>query len=477
MKMKKYLMMGAAALTFGFVAISCSSDNEVYNPNADSKDVIAYNSNFIKKFGQPAADQDWGFGTPANARITRAVYSNLNMLGNVIAGGLNIYAPKNVDDPSVCANETELVVAEFSKYRPEAKNELNINFTDFFVHQVYKGNSKDRNGNYYKDGNGNNVYDASSNMNHLHCFANATFADMPNVYTNQVNQGKAGVGNGFMEHINNFNSGNNTNEVTVDNQSVTSPGYKIKGATLMLNSGTNDFAYHNSTDSKYHNEYIIIAGADIDPRLAGYYYVGFDFYAYGTDVYPANKNMDVNRDWVFNDWIVRISPAQYGNAARVACEDLGTTDDFDFNDVVFDVATNKSDFWDNAGNHNVLNYTIITLQAAGGTLPLYLKVGGVEKEVHELFGVETTTMVNTNNMSVSRPIIQFTVDGTYSPKDVAVIVKQEGAKEITLKAEEGQVPQKICVQTSFQWCDERQQIGDKYENFPKWVQNKQIVWY
>lgn len=467
--MKKYLMMGAAALAFGFVAVSCSND-EVFNPNADSKDVIAYNSNFIKKYGQPAADQDWGF----DAFTTRAVYANLNMLGNTIAGGLNIYAPKNVDDPSVNSRETELVVAEFSIRHPGVVNELNINFTDFFVHQVYKGDSKDYEGNYYKDGFGNNVQNASSNMNHLQCMKNITLADV----TAEVgdNTGCVTIGNGFMEHIYNFNSGNNTNSVNVDNQSGTSPGATIKGATLMLNSGTNDFAYHNSTDSKYHNEYIIIAGADIDPSLAGYYYVGFDFYAHGTDKpgQSANKNMDVERDWVFNDWIVRISPAQFAGAARVACEDLGTTDDFDFNDVVFDIAPISYTDYNNGGKK--VEYTSITLQAAGGTLPLKLKVGGVEKEVHELFGVSTGTMVNTNNMSVSRPIVQFTVDGIYSPKDVDIIVDQN-AKEITLKAEVGKVPQKICVKPSFDWCDERQQIGDKYENFPEWVQNKQVRWY
>ena len=45
---------------------------------------------------------------------------------------------------------------------------------------------------------------------------------------------------------------------------------------------------------------------------------------------------------------------------------------FDFNDVVFDVATNGG-------------ATIITLQAAGGTLPLYIEVGGDSREVHGLF--------------------------------------------------------------------------------------------
>ena len=472
--MKKYLMTGIAAVAMCAAFTSCSKDTTFEQITPEQANEAKYSANFVAKYGQPAADQDWGFNAFENntRSITRGVYSNLNMLGNLPAGGLNIYAPKAVNDPTVNANETQLVVAEFSKRRPGVVNELNINFTDFFVHQVYKGDSKDYQGNYYKDGFNSDVQNASSNMNHLQCMKNITLADVSASVGD--NTGCVAIGDGFMEHINNFNNGNCTNSATVDNQSVTSPGVKIEGATLMLNSGTNDFAYHNSTDSKYHNEYIIIAGAEIDPSLAGYYYVGFDFYAHGTDKYPANKNMDVERDYVFNDWIVRISPAEFAGAARVACEDLGTTDDFDFNDVVFDVVSNS--YYNNYKNGQKEDYTIITVRAAGGTLPLFLEVGGVRKEVHDLFGVSRTTMVNTNNGTVSRPIAQFTVPGTFSPKQVAVIVEQ-AAKEIILKAEEGAAPQKICVNTTFKWCNEREQIGEKYKNFPEWVQNKQVTWY
>jgi len=470
--MKKYLMSGIAVIAFAAAFTSCSKSTDLYDAGAVQQREIqktenSYSDNFVKKYGQPAANHDWGFGSSK----TRGVYSNLNMLGNLTAGGLNIYAPKAVDDPTVNTNETNLVVAEFSKRRPGVVNELNINFTDFFVHQVYKGDSKDYQGNYYKDGFNSDVQNASSNMNHLQCMKNITLADVSASVGD--NQGCVTIGDGFMEHINNFNSGNCTNSSTVDGQSVTSPGVQIKGATLMLNSGTNDFAYHNSTDSKYHNEYIIIAGADIDPTLAGYYYVGFDFYAHGTDKNPANKNMDVERDYVFNDWIVRISPAQFAGAARVICEDLGTTDDFDFNDVVFDVVSNS--YWNGYKNQQE-EYTIITLQAAGGTLPLYLEANGVSKEVHELFGVETGTMVNTNNGTASRPIVQFTIPGVVSPRQVTVRVA-ENAKEVVLKADEGQAPQKICVNTTYKWCNEREQIGDKHKNFPDYVKNKQVEWY
>ena len=71
--MKKYLMMGAAALTMGFAFVSCSSDDEIYNPNADAL-TDNYQSSFEKNVGKPAAGHTWGFNqtraTRANAVVT-----------------------------------------------------------------------------------------------------------------------------------------------------------------------------------------------------------------------------------------------------------------------------------------------------------------------------------------------------------------------------------------------------------------------
>ena len=153
------------------------------------------------------------------------------------------------------------------------------------------------------------------------------------------------------EHINNFNA--------------------TEGAImLMQNSGTSSFGYRVSLDGKMHYNYTI-------QYIGGAYYVGFDFEATG-----QNPNQQVAADGYYSDWIVKISPAVYTNAYRIIAEDLGDSDDFDFNDVVFDVATNGG-------------ATIITLQAAGGTLPLYIEVGGDSREVHEIFSVSSTTMINT----------------------------------------------------------------------------------
>ena len=80
--MKKYLMTGVAALTLCAGFVGCSKDDDVYDPNAADQLVVAkYEAAFIQAFGQPAADQEWGFGsTKAAARgmVTRAIQPSFN---------------------------------------------------------------------------------------------------------------------------------------------------------------------------------------------------------------------------------------------------------------------------------------------------------------------------------------------------------------------------------------------------------------
>ena len=46
----------------------------------------------------------------------------------------------------------------------------------------------------------------------------------------------------------------------------------------------------------------------------------------------------------------------------------------------------------------------------------------------------------------------------------------------TLKAEKGAAPQKIAVDTNFYWCDEREQIETRYNNFDEYVGNSATLW-
>ena len=158
-------------------------------------------------------------------------------------------------------------------------------------------------------------------------------------------------------------------------------------------------------------------------------------------------------------------------AVRIICEDLGASDDFDFNDVVFDALIKDGK-------------TYIKVLAAGGTLPL--TVAG--KEVHEIFGVGTKTMVNTqpNKHNATKTDKQeFVIDQAYSSyKDIPVMVGVDANANpmtnegmTTLKAEKGAAPQKIAVDTNFEWCDERIQIETKYTNFSDYVSNSATLWH
>ena len=157
-------------------------------------------------------------------------------------------------------------------------------------------------------------------------------------------------------------------------------------------------------------------------------------------------------------------------AVRIICEDLGASDDFDFNDVVFDALIKDGK-------------TYIKVLAAGGTLPL--TVAG--KEVHEIFNVGTKTMVNTQkdqHYATKTDKQEFVIDQAYaSYKDIPVKVgvdadanpmTEEGM--IELKANRGAAPQKIAVGTNFEWCNERDQIEQTYDTFTEYVRNSATLW-
>ena len=437
--MKKFILAMISVLAI----VGCIKDDfENYSFEKQVKN--DFTKTFESTFGEPAADQDWGFDgvevvdlTTLNQTRTRGHNVNRNEWANTFV------IPANVT-----ANERELVVAEFSKLRVGAVNENNVNWADYFIYEVYKGDTS------YKDGFGQDVI-GSDHMNHL-----------------QVKKAEGDLlppDNACWEHANDFNNGDHHSKWN-----------NIEGATLMLNSGTLDFAYHSSTDEKYHTEYIIIPGEKIDPSLAGFYYVGFDFYATHPDGQENNKNMDVERDWVFNDWIVRISPAEFKGAKRIIAEDLADSEsDFDYNDVVFDATITKEQI--PSMNYALKYVAHVTLRAAGGTMPLYIG----SKEVHALFGVDTGTMVNTDNGTVTKPIVQFTeilgdanYDNVmaYSIKDILVKVLTNNG-EITLESNVGKPSEKLCVSTSYIWCKEREPIQEKYPYFKRYVTDRTVTWY
>ncbi len=167
----------------------------------------------------------------------------------------------------------------------------------------------------------------------------------------------------------------------------------------------------------------------------------------------------------------------------MACEDLGSKDDFDFNDVVFEV-----EYVAGSGK------ATITPLAAGGTLETYLwrynKQGEAKQltgEWHGLFSAGHTEMVNTTTHSRMAESFDIEVEegfsiaspnGSENYRDVMggfFLKIGEEEREVTppVKSEAAVAPQMILI---FQpegepwlWPRERMAIDQAYEGFTKWM--------
>ena len=158
---------------------------------------------------------------------------------------------------------------------------------------------------------------------------------------------------------------------------------------------------------------------------------------------------------------------------RIIAEDLNAHDldkdgdvddtDFDFNDIVLDVALTDEG-------------ASCKLQAAGATLKIRIN-GDDNLEVHKLFGVEQNQMVNTHASKAGLPgpddkkAVEFTLKGSFKSVDDIKIEVYRQNRWMTLHAPKGDAASKIVVPITFEWPDERQSLKAKYPDFLKYVTN------
>lgn len=489
--MKKYLITGALALVGMVFNTSCQNDMENYSSPEEAKKAI-FAENFEKFYGTPNPNQDWGFADASLASVKAQTRAH-NVNGNLWY--------QNWERPvNVTSSEAQKVLAAFSVKRENQTNAITINWNNYWVHQVHQSN------NTYLDGYGQNTGDIHTKMNKI------------------IAYNTSGNSN-YYEHVNNFNNGTNT---TVSTDDETHQQYI--GTTLMLNMGTsasanNQFGYHNTLDSKDHFEYFIIAGADIDDSLAGYYYVGFDFCASHPAEQETNKNMDVARDWIYNDWIVRISlatPVGSGGSTGgninqntsstevytkqhvlvhkwVFCEDLGSSSnrrDFDYNDLVFDARIvdeykiiKNSDGSESAYTADPSHryYAKLTPLAAGGEYEMWFDQSN--QPIHSLFVPSTANnvLINTCNSSLDYAtphteglaaqtiIYTFNTRSEASLSNINIFVRSSTAT-YELTANTGEAPHKICVPPGTRWPYERTDITEAYSGFTSYVENRVDPW-
>ncbi len=209
----------------------------------------------------------------------------------------------------------------------------------------------------------------------------------------------------------------------------------------------------------------------------------------GTECPYGKLSVTPNTNSCGATWKIEIPTPPTKPFLRVIAEDLtaGEKGDFDFNDIVFDV------------EYVSATQAKVTVQAAGGTLPLYID----GKEVHQLFitanpsattdqggVVDTKTMINTNAQRINPQapyssaeltnLPTFTMGDSWSDDqeefsaqvrdNITLIVIKTDEKgntyELELTAKMGKTPGKVGIASPYyEWRQEKVYIGEGFKKF------------
>ena len=455
-------MTGMAALAICAAFTSCSKETNVYNPDVIQENSVAkiqkdYAEAFVATFGQPASNQDWGFGTRSKTRAAGEP--------EVVKKDMWENDPTKLDGNSVPADvttaEAAYVYEWFQKEENKGLTEEGRPWTNFFLQQVYGTMDQNKLGIWHRfDQNRvNNGY--ASN------YWDEEFTDKGGMDYLTVGDGTT------MTHVLDFNAEEG------------GPW----GIVYMKNSSAMQFGYHGSWDSSDRQLFklaqITVPGECFGEGEADRtgWYVGLSLLAEKYD--NGDKVLGEQRkDWG-DDWILKVVPGvTYEDQIRIIAEDLNAKNDpddnngdsdWDFNDVVFDVEFTSN----TTANIHIL--------AAGGVLPIY--VAGTE--AHSVFGFTAPDsdgrypMINTAEGKhyeyTSQPFSISGIQKSNNGKDIEIkVIKTINGVETPciLTAANGQPASKIGVDPSFEWCNERQKISRKYPLFTDWVQTTEPWrWY
>ena len=229
-------------------------------------------------------------------------------------------------------------------------------------------------------------------------------------------------------NVSNFSDGQNNNPKFL----VGGLNKALKGTTLMK-----DMGGAPTSDGK-----LFRFGSE------GNWSYNYKFFTYNGETFLC---LNYGDNW----WFIKIASVQKTTdvvaEGRIFCEDMGAND-FDFNDVVFDVVFKK-------------DKTIeIEILAHGGKLSI--SVADTPVTLGE--------MTNTGLKKVdSQKFTIQPVDGDYKYPNVLsipVVVDPNGtAKAMELNGKPGTIPQKICTFRGTPWPDEYVNIKKVYPDFASWV--------
>lgn len=209
-----------------------------------------------------------------------------------------------VPNVNLTSDELEELKDLFCILKP-VENTIIFPFENYWVQQVYKGEATYTPTDIYGNECNGSIITGSDHMDKL--VAHNLQTEYKQVWEEWNNwSGSWEYVTTEYEHVNNFNNGNNT-----DAPGTCGCGIQHKGTTLMVDMSlegvtpNNQFGFHESHGTSHnYNNYIMI-------QYKGEWYVGFDYEMHKNEAQNPNEAKDVERDYCFTDWIVKITPAYH----------------------------------------------------------------------------------------------------------------------------------------------------------------------
>ena len=379
-------MTGIAAIAISAAFTSCSKDSDVYNSNYQKeKTQLTYNEAFLNYVGGTISpNQDWGFGTNAKAS-TRAA----EKFGWEVSEGYDATFTKEYFDAIQAVMPEQKTTTANSDY--EFLSAGPFEFSIIFCNT----SASDEVGYYY--------YKAEDGINSRTEVKFKDFSDSPDNFF-QCQWGNGSWGNpGAQAGFQIWGWGATQVRAKVFTINVPA-GYRV-GFFIENKSANYPRTYSNKSLNGDGESYSAVV-EQVEGTLAGTFLVGLEDWKrdQGGDNDCNDIIFSVNKGTtppvvIDPDEPDPVDPeekvSEHNYTIRVIGEDLTFGEDvdadFDFNDVVFDVALESTSTW-------------IKLKAAGGTLPLIIGVANPQddqdyndNEVHHLFGLnDTGVMINTN---------------------------------------------------------------------------------
>lgn len=431
MKRTSIYYFSLAAILAGSLA-SCQDDDMGYTSEeiAYAKFEKEYNENFVRDYGQIAPGHTWGFDDKVGTRAVQDASCQYRIVRN--ADGTVSSADKNIE-PIIGGQKNDANCKYAYVNCPPAITEAEKKY-------VFK---------YLAD----------------HPNQGSTTCDLDNYFLQNLGQ--------YVEHeytttedrnhnIHKVKNTNNMNQLTFDDVHFQSYNASIGYDYYVTNTEIRDPQYHDNygssfilTEDSYRFYYIPgnmhtgiyiknAQGEDEEYVFQGGSYLCFDYITTNKD--DQSKYLG---DGYYDDWVIKVCPGE-GDLWRVFCEDLGSTFDLDFNDLVFDYC--------DYGN----NLTSIKVLALEGTLPIFI-------DGKDLKGGDLTAHHN-----VDMPV--FFIDKPVEGTNNLISVKRDPNNGNSMEHGtcfiangKDRAPYLLRVKPGVDWPAENQRIERKYPEFTKYV--------